>query len=160
MESESNTNDQNIQETAETQPVEKTIEEQLEHWKTHARTWESRAKANEEAASKLQEIEDAQKSELQKLQEAKESLEKDLADARFEAMRGSIATEYGISKEDTELFLTGTDSESLKRQAEALKARTATSTPPVGNVVPGLGDRKLGDPAQSKDELARSVFGI
>ena len=110
------------------------------------------------AAEKFQAIEDAKKTELEKLVEQRDALEADLAAARFDAMRQSIAAEYGISKEDTELFLTGDNSEVLKAQAEALKART-TPDVRVGTHVPGLQDRNNGE-SDSKDSFARSLFGI
>lgn len=150
-----------VVETPEVETVE-SLKAELDKWKDHARTWETRAKGNAEAATKLQELEDAKKTELEKLVEQRDSLEADLAAARFDAMRQSIAAEHGISKDDADLFLTGNDSETLTRQAEALKARTA---PPaeeqrVGVQVPGLSDRALGAGASSKDAFARDFFGI
>lgn len=150
-----------VTETATEVPTEVTVESlqaELDKWKGHARTWEDRAKGNQDAADKLKELEDAKKTELEKLVEQRDALEADLAAARFDAMRQSIAAEYGISKEDTELFLTGDNSEVLKAQAEALKART-TPDVRVGTHVPGLQDRNNGE-SDSKDSFARSLFGI
>ena len=150
-----------VTETTTEVPTEVTVESlqaELDKWKGHARTWEDRAKGNQDAADKLKELEDAKKTELEKLVEQRDALEADLAAARFDAMRQSIAAEYGISKEDTKLFLTGDNSEVLKAQAEALKART-TPDVRVGTHVPGLQDRNNGE-SDSKDSFARSLFGI
>lgn len=147
----------NTNETAEVS-VE-SLKAELDKWKSHARTWEDRAKSNQTAAEKLQEIEDSKKSELEKLTEERDALEADLAAARFDAMRKSIAAEYGITKEDTELFLTGDNSDVLTAQAEALKARYAATETRVGTHVPGLQDRAQGE-TTSKDEFVRSLFGI
>lgn len=153
------TNEAVENETADNSVTIESLQAELEKWKGHARTWESRAKDNQGAADKLQEIEDANKTELERLTEKATSLEAELASARFDALRQSIAAEYGISKEDTQLFLTGTDSDSLTAQAKALQERTKASEVRVGTHVPGLSDRNSGE-STSSDDFARSLFGI
>lgn len=99
-------------------------------WKSKAREWEKRAKANADAATRLAEFEESQKSEAQKLSDAKTAAEQDAALARAEALRWRIAAKHGISDEDAELFLTGTDEETLTKQAERLAERV---TAPAGD---------------------------
>ncbi|WP_143203963.1 hypothetical protein [Streptomyces kebangsaanensis] len=102
-------------------------------WKAEARKWETRAKENSDAAQRLREIEDAQKTEQQRLAEAKETAEKDAAAARSEALRWRIAARHQISDEDAEIFLTGGDEETLTRQAARL---VALRTPPQPSADP------------------------
>jgi hypothetical protein len=59
--------------------------------------------------------------------------------AEAEAMRWKIAARNGISDEDAELFLTGSDEETLSKQAERFKE--LSSKPSKGNVVPGVGNQ-------------------
>jgi hypothetical protein len=54
-------------------------------WKAKSRMWEQRAKENSGAAKKLQELEDAQKSELQKANERAEKAEKRAEEAERRA---------------------------------------------------------------------------
>ena len=84
-------------------------------WKAEARKWEQRAKENSSAAARLQELEDAQKSELQKMQDAIAERDAQLADlprkARAEAIRfASLATSAGfVDPEDALLNLGDVD---------------------------------------------------
>ena len=94
-------------------------------WKSRAREWEKRAKANASAADRLAELEESQKSETQKLADAKAKAEQDAAAAKADALRWRIAAKHGISDEDAELFLTGGDEETLSAQAERLSQRTS-----------------------------------
>lgn len=151
------------EETNETAKVEKTLEEQLNDWKSHARTWETRAKDGQEAIAKLQEIEDAKKSELEKATERAAQLEADLAEAKHAALKNGLAAEFGLSAEDSSLFLTAGDEEGLRKQAEALVSRISkaseTEAPVMGNVIPGLIQRKT-DSNGSQDDFVRKFWGI
>lgn len=110
---------------AGTAPVDSAQETEAQaevDWKSKSREWEKRAKANADAAQRLAELEDAQKTETQRLADAKAAAETEAATARAEALRWRIAAKHGISDEDAETFLTGGDEESLTRQAERLAA--------------------------------------
>ena len=50
-------------------------------------------------------------------------LEKRYEDAETRALRANVASEYGISAEDRDLFLTGSDEETLTAQAKRLAER-------------------------------------
>lgn len=50
-------------------------------------------------------------------------LEKRYEDAETRALRANVASEYGISAEDRDLFLTGSDEETLTTQAKRLAER-------------------------------------
>lgn len=104
----------------------------VEFWKAQARENEKRAKANADAATRLAEIEESQKTEAQRLTDAKTAAEAETATARTEALRWRIAAKHGISDEDADTFLTGTDEESLTKQAERLTALAKTGEPTPG----------------------------
>lgn len=134
-----------------TQPTDGTSEKAEIDWKSHAREWEKKAKANAEAASRLEALEESQKSETQKLADAKAAAETDASNARAEALRWRIAAKHGLSDDDAELFLSGTDEETLTKQAERLAERVAEKKS-SGNVVPIEGRSQAaatpnGDPA-------------
>lgn len=101
-----------------------------EKWKNFSRTWEERAKANEEAAKRIEELEDEDRTEAEKLRKKVADAEEAAANARTEQVKANkarataeIAHEFKLSKEDRELFLTGDDEETLRKQAEALSRR-------------------------------------
>jgi hypothetical protein len=93
-------------------------------WKAEARKWEQRAKENTAAAKKLAEIEEANKTEAQKQAERLAEAETAAAKAKAEALRFRVAAKHSISDEDADLFLTGTDEETLLKQAQRLMERT------------------------------------
>jgi hypothetical protein len=91
-------------------------------------------KAAEKAAAdmkaQLDQINQANESAVEKAQrEAKEAQEA-ATKATAEALRFRVAAKHGISDEDAELFLTGSDAETVERQAAALVARTPTGPRP------------------------------
>jgi len=131
--------------------------ETVEFWKAQARENEKRAKANADAASRLAALEESQKTEAQKLADAKAAAEKDAADARVEALRWRVAAKHGISDEDAELFLTGTDEVTLTKQAERLSARVA-DTKKNGNRAPSEGRTPPTPGADPVREYARNLF--
>lgn len=126
-------------------------------WKAEARKWEERAKANTQAAKRLSEIEDAQKSEAEKAAERIAQLEKDAAAARAEALRFKVATKHGISDEDADLFLTGSDEETLTRQAERLAARYEDAGKPRQPKPDRNQGRQAGGSTSTADQFAAAV---
>lgn len=123
-----------------------------------AAKYRTEAKTNADAAKKLAEIEDANKSEIQKAADAKAAAEKERDEARAEALRLRIATKHGISDpDDIDLFLTGTDEETLTKQAERLGQRS-TDRKKNGNRVPKEGTSSQSQPDEVR-EFARNLFG-
>lgn len=138
------------------EPSEPKPTETVDFWKQKARDQEKRAKENAEAAKRLAEIEEANKTEAQKNADRLAAAEKDAADARREALKFKIASKFQIGDEDADLFLTGDDEESLTKQAERLTAREGERKK-TGNVVPKEGATPS---AASSDErtFVRELF--
>ena len=107
------------------EPVEGEPQEPGTDWKAEARKWESRAKqnladakANEGAAQRLAEIEEAQKTEAQKAQERLEAAEKRAAELELRAARAEVAATKGVPAD----LLSGSTQEELEASADALIA--------------------------------------
>lgn len=96
--------------------------------------YRTEAKANAEAAKRLAELEESQKSEAEKQAERIAELEKQIEGATVQAVRARMAAKYQIDPEDADLFLTGTDEETVEAQAKRLSERVSASKnnpPPV-----------------------------
>ena len=84
-------------------------------------------------------------------------LEKSLEKANREALRRRVQAAHGISDEDADLFLTGTDEDTLAAQAKRLAEREAERKK-KNNVSPREGTHQQ---SQSEDELrefTRNLF--
>ena len=118
------------------------------------------AKANNEAkqnrlkANELDQIKQSQMSELERANAESQQNKADAELARAEVLRLRVALKHGISDEDAETFLTGTDEATLTKQAERLAAlrSTAASTPatPKPDLTQG---GQAGAPALNSDGL-------
>lgn len=115
-----------------------------------AARYRTEAKANAEAAKRLAEIEEAQKSDAEKAAERLRALEEERDAARRDALRFKVASKFGIGDEDAELFLTGSDEDTLTKQAERLAERTENRKK-NGNHVP-----KEGTTPQPSDDPMRA----
>lgn len=98
-------------------------------WKAEARKHEARAKENASAAGELAKLKQSQMSETDRLNAQLTESQQAASKATNEALRWRIAAKHGISDDDAETFLVGTDEASLTKQAERLKA-LATNAPP------------------------------
>lgn len=118
-------------------------------------------------ADKLDEIEQANLSALEKANGRITTAEKDRDTAVAEALRLRTAVTHGISLEDADLFLTGTDEETLTAQAKRLSDRTAelanaeTERKKKNPIVSKEGtSTKTGTTTEDDDrEFARTFFG-
>lgn len=95
-------------------PDPKSDTDEIDKWKALARKHEQQAKANAEAARKLQQIEDQGKTEIQKLTDRLAEAEKRSTDAEAKALRFEIATAKGVKAR----WLSGTTREELEAAAE------------------------------------------
>jgi hypothetical protein len=136
----------------ETKPTET-----VDFWKAKAREQEKRAKENATAAKRLAEIEQAQKSEAEKAADRIKSLEDEVNASKRDALRFKVASKYGIGDEDTDLFLTASDEETLNKQAERLVGRQ-DERKKQGNRVPAEGTNPTAKPDEMR-EFARNLFG-
>lgn len=109
-------------------------------------------KAAETAAAELQKQLDALNAEkmtdLERAQDAAKKAEEAAAKATADALRFRVAAKHGITDEDAELFLTGSDAETLERQAARLVERTPT-TPKPDPSQGGSGESRQASPADS-----------
>lgn len=93
------------------------LEKDRDKWKTHARTWEERAKskkensADESGKSDIQRLE----AELAELREASEKREAEVAARERKALIATIAAEEGVTAKDIE-FLPDSDDEDVVRK--------------------------------------------
>ena len=86
-------------------------------------------------------------------------LEAKHADAEARALRSDIAAKHGISAEDRDLFLTGSDADALNAQAKRLADRDADRKK-SGNVAPKEGDPKNhGKTDAGLREFTSQLFG-
>lgn len=136
-------------------PTLEDLQAKVEELTKHSRKWEERAKENAAARKELDNIRRAQMSdEERRAEEARERetelarLREDAESARREALRLRIATRFSISDEDADLFLTGSDEETLTRQAERLASRSSAGRPN-----PAQGRRTAAAPATPADVL-------
>lgn len=139
------------------QETEQKPTETVDFWKQKAREQEKRAKENAKAAERLAEIEQSQKSEAEKAADRIKQLESDAAEARREALRFKVAGEFGIASERAELLLTGSDEETMRRQAEALKGES-DERKKTGNHAPREG-RTPSSKSDPKRDFLRGLAG-
>ena len=99
----------------------------------------------------------AKAGEKQTLEERIAEMEQRAQQAEAKTLRSDIAIEFGISKEDRDLFLTATDEDTLRAQAKRLADRDADrkkNPPPVSK------EGTVTDPTDNQDrEFARQLFG-
>lgn len=109
-------------------------------------------------ATKFDNIEQANQSEAEKSQKRISDLEAELAGERQGALRLRIAAAHGIADaDDVALFLTGSDEETLTRQAKRLSDRADRKS--SGNYVPREGRTPAPAPASEEREFLRGLFG-
>lgn len=109
--------------------------ETVDFWKQKAREQEKRAKENADAAKRLTELENSQKSEAQRLTDRAEAAEKRATDSDGLAMRLQVALEKGLTLKQAQR-LVGNTAEELASDAEELletfkPAETKSETPTV-----------------------------
>lgn len=121
-------------------------------WKQKAREWEKRAKENAQARTELDALKASQLSNEERLAAERDQAVAERDKALTDMLRWQIATRFGIADEDVDLFLTGTDEDTLVKQAERLAERTTTTNPNGGLHVPAEG-RNPSVPALNSDDL-------
>lgn len=111
-------------------------------------------------AAKLDEIEQANKSEAERLAEEVSTAKAEADAARAELLRYRVAADHGITDaEDIALFLTGSDEDTLKRQAERLAARNAEQGKPRSPRPDPNQGRTSSGTASTADQFAAAIGG-
>lgn len=109
-------------------------------------------------AAEFDKLQAANQTEAEKHAARVMELESELNNTRAESMRLRIATEHGITDaDDISLFLTGTDEETLTRQAKRLSDREADRKK-NGNHVPREGSTNKPESSDAA-ATARALFG-
>ena len=126
-------------------------------WKAKSREWERKAKMNAEAAKRLAEIEEANKSEAQKAADRVAKAEQTAQQAEARALRREVALEHKLSKDDAALLDSITDEDAMRRLAERLGERDHKKH---GNHVPREGTNTNSNAAASDErQFVRDLFG-
>lgn len=121
---------------------------EVEKWKALARKHEQRAKENADKARRLDEIEEASKTELEKAQARAEAAEKAMQEASLKALRAEIAAAKGVPVN----LLSGTTEDELNAAADALLAFKGTT--PKAPSKDGQGN--VGDPIKGTGQWTRT----
>jgi hypothetical protein len=109
-------------------------------------------------AARLAEIEGANQTEAEKAAARIAELETQLGSVQRESLRLKIAAEHGITEaDDIDLFLTGTDEETLTRQAKRLADRNADRKK-QGNHVAREGTTPSNGKTGDLRDFARGLF--
>lgn len=125
---------------------DRTVDKESTDWKSEARKWEQRAKANATAAEELTQLKEAEKTELQRLQERAEQAEARLAQTEIQSMHARLAAEYGIPVE----AIHGDDEDTARQSAQKV-VEWASSTFQPKKKIPTRG---LQSGASSSDRLS------
>lgn len=106
------------QEESETDDVE-SMKAALKKANAEAAKYRKQAKSNEDAAQRLKQAEDADKSEQEKLNERASTAEKRAEDAEARAMRAEVAAAKGLTSAQAKR-LVGSSQEELEQDADDL----------------------------------------
>jgi hypothetical protein len=106
-------------------------------------------------AARLDEIEEANKTEAQKAAERLAKAEQTARDAEARALRREIALEHQLGKDDAALLDALTDEDKMR----ALAARLAAGTGKKSNYVPREGSNPAVTGAGDEREAVRGLFG-
>jgi hypothetical protein len=118
---------------------------EIAKWKALSRKHEGQAKANSDAAKRLQEIEDANKSEVQKIADAKAASDKAAASAQGELMRLRVAMRKGLTETQAKRLMGDTEEE-LEADADELLETFGAQREPDS-------DKDGGKPTRPKERL-------
>lgn len=124
-----------------------------------AATAKVRNEERRKAASRYADYDDlkAKAGEKQTAEERLAELEQKYLAAEARSLRAEIASNHGISAEDRDLFLTGTDEETLTAQARRL-AEWSSEPKKTGNHVPNIGNNPQ-PPSDDRLSFVRALTG-
>lgn len=140
-------------------------------WKAEARKWESRAKSNADAAARLAELEDAQRTDDERLRLQLEEATRSSAEASEHLLRLEVALEKAPAGMDPARIrklaerLRGSDRDEIAADAAELfaefdpPARVGGSTAPVEELRPGALPVSGGSPSIAEQVAAAEKAG-
>lgn len=112
-----------------------------EKWKALSRKHEDASKANADKAKRLDEIEEASKSDLQKAADERDNAKADATAARAELAIVQAAVKHGLSQDDLELLGSHGTAEEIDARAEKLAGRLKAAADSKPKPDFGGGDR-------------------
>lgn len=132
--------------------------ETVEFWKAKAREQERRAKDNAAAATELQQIKDAAKTDAQKQADALAEANTRAEKAEREKTALSIAVEHKLSADDAELVAGMPDEDAMRALAKRLEA-AADAQSTKGPVTPKAGTDNNPPKPDEDRQFVRALFG-
>lgn len=126
-------------------------------WKAEARKWETRAKENSAARKRLDELEEAAKSDLEKATSRAEAAEKRAAELEALTLRREVAEAKGLPLAAAGR-LSGITREELEADADQLVALIGQQDTNPPHPDPIQGRTRGGNAMSSREQLARSIM--
>lgn len=108
-----------------------------------------------ELAQRIKAFEEEKLSDLERAQESAREFETAAQKAQIEALRWRTAAKFGISDEDAEVFLTGSDEDTITVQAQRLAA--LSSTVPTPRPDPSQGAKGSTTPKTTAEQFAEAL---
>lgn len=142
---------------APAEPEQTNPTDTVEFWKQKAREQEKRAKANADAAKRLSEIEEAQKSEAEKAADRIAKAEQAAAEAEARVLRRDIALEFRLERSDADLLDNLADEDSMRKLAARLSEQTEARKR-QGNHAPREGVHTPDPPEDEMRAFTRALF--
>jgi hypothetical protein len=105
---------------------------EAEKWKKFARQHEATAKSNADAAKRLADMEEANKTEAQKLADKAAAAEKKASEAELKALRLEVAGEKGLTPAQAKRLIGGSREELEADADELIKTFGKTEDKPTG----------------------------
>lgn len=128
-------------------------------WEAEARKWEKRAKANHDAAKRLDKLERANESDAQRLERERDEARQNAESSTSELARLRAAMRYGLAEDDLDLLGTGT-AEEIDERAKRLADRLgAAAKKPPASRRPAESLRGGNDPEREPEETDLSKLG-
>lgn len=113
---------------------------EVEKWKALSRKNEEQAKANADAAKRLAELEESQKTDQQKLADTNKALEERARKAELDSCRMRVAIRKGLTEAQVKRLL-GTTEEELEADADELLEAFKSGAEPEAATPPAAGGR-------------------
>lgn len=120
-------------------------------WKAEARKWESRAKANHDAARQLAELQDAQRTDAEKLADAQATIKRFEAAEQRRSWADEVSSDTGVPAN----LLSGDTLEAMRSSAEALTTWAAETR----KTHPAIDHTRTPNTSDTASTFMRQLFG-